>query len=390
MIYDVIIAGSGPAGSMAAYLLAKAGLDVLVLEKESLPRYKACGGGLPHRAQTLIPFPVTHALEFQSAGGIVAYQGKPIFRTRTMKPYAALVMRDVFDQYLIEKAEAEGAVVRDVCRVSGVELLSEGVRVRSSQGEDHTRVLLGADGVNSVVAHVTGIITKRRTGSALEAEITVPLTAMETQGTLATFDFGAISHGYGWIFPKSDHFSVGVFNASDKKEPQLRTILDQYLASQPHIGSYEVRQIRGHRIPLGGAQENLHLGGRVLLAGDAANMADPFLGEGIYYALQSGIIAAESILAQWDHPTLNFESYSRRIWQEVLPHFQYAHRIAKLVYQHPRLATHMLHRSKHMQDVLFGVISGDHTYRDLYRTVTWGAPLLVSEVLFHPYRGGGF
>jgi geranylgeranyl reductase family protein len=389
MIHDVIIAGSGPAGSIAAYLLARAGLDVLLLEKESLPRYKACGGGLPRKAQALIPFSVTHALEFQSAGGVVAYDGKSVFRTRTLKPYAALVMRDKFDHYLVRKAEAEGAIVRDVCRVTGVELLSEGVRVRSSQGEDQARVLVGADGINSVVAHLTGIIGKRRAGSALEAEVTVPLAALEDQGTYATFDFGAISHGYGWIFPKADHFSVGIFNASDAKEPQLRKILERYLERQPHIASYEIQRIRGHRIPLGGAKEVLHLGGRVMVAGDAANMADPFLGEGIHYALWSGTIAAETILAQWNHATLDFEAYTRRIWEEILPHFQYAQRIANVMYRHPKLATNMLHRSKRMQDVMFGVISGEHTYRDLYRAITWEAPLLLGEVIFKPYRGGG-
>jgi flavin-dependent dehydrogenase len=126
-----------------------------------------------------------------------------------------------------------------------------------------------------------------------------------------------------------------------------------------------------------------------MVAGDAANMADPFLGEGIHYALWSGTIAAETILAQWNHATLDFDAYTRRIWEEILPHFQYAQRIANVMYRHPKLATNMLHRSKRMQDVMFGVISGEHTYRDLYRAITWEAPLLLGEVIFKPYRGGG-
>ena len=129
--------------------------------------------------------------------------------------------------------------------------------------------------------------------------------------------------------------------------------------------------------------------GNVLLAGDAANMADPFLGEGIYYALWSGKIAAEVLLAQWQQPELDLSEYSQRIQQEILPHFLYAEKLAKLIYRMPKLSTHLLRRSETMQKILFGEISGESTYQHFYDWIRTKPMELAAEMLFHPYRGGG-
>ena len=64
-----------------------------------------------------------------------------------------------------------------------------------------------------MIASLAGLLLQREVGLALEAEVSVPQAAIQTQGNFATFDFGALQHGYGWIFPKSDHLSVGIFHA---------------------------------------------------------------------------------------------------------------------------------------------------------------------------------
>ncbi|MBN2047540.1 MAG: geranylgeranyl reductase family protein [Anaerolineaceae bacterium] len=386
MKHDVIIVGSGPAGSLAAYYLAKEGLDVLILEKESLPRYKPCGGGLPLKAQQMIPFDCSEALEFQSGGGIVAYAGTPIFRIPTREPFAALVMRDHFDQFLVRQAVGAGAGLIENCAAVGLEVSTNEANVITSEGVLESRAVIGADGVNSIIADLCGLMENRRTGIALEAEVRVSDQILERQGRFATFDFGAISHGYGWVFPKRDHLSVGVFHARPRKVPHLKDALLHTLRSLVDESGYEILRMRGHPIPLGGARTALDHG-PAMLVGDAANMADPFFGEGIYYAMWSAKIAAEVLLSAWDQPVLDLTAYTERVEAEILPQFDDAASVAQILYRVPRMSAKLLRRSAFMQEFMFGVISGKHSYRDLYRTITLSAPKIIYEALFHSMEG---
>jgi len=225
-IHDVIVVGTGPAGAVLAYLLAKRGLDVLILERETLPRYKTCGGGLTLKAIQNLPFDVNAVLEHKAVGGIVTYAGQQLLKVEIGWPAAWLVMRDRFDHYLVQQAVLAGARLVEGVKVSGVEQRGDRMVVTTTQGELHAQLLAGADGVNSIVARSVGLIPNREVGVALEAELAVPPASLDTQGAYATFDFGALPGGYGWIFPKRDHLSVGVFKAIPGKAGELKKALE--------------------------------------------------------------------------------------------------------------------------------------------------------------------
>ncbi|MCJ7693895.1 MAG: geranylgeranyl reductase family protein, partial [Anaerolineaceae bacterium] len=222
MKYDVIVIGAGPAGSMSAFHLAKAGKNVLVIEKQHLPRVKACAGGLTLKAQQAIPFDISPVVDVEAEGGILTFHGKPVLKVALEQSLANLVNRDEFDQFLLNHAITSGAEVIAGTKVTGFTQDNYGVRVNTEQGSYETDYLIGADGVNSITARVSGLLPKREVGYAIETELQVPPEVLHAYGAYVTFDFGALKNGYGWIFPKKDHLSVGVCYAQTAKQPGLR------------------------------------------------------------------------------------------------------------------------------------------------------------------------
>ncbi|MCJ7624325.1 MAG: geranylgeranyl reductase family protein [Anaerolineaceae bacterium] len=374
--------GAGPAGSMLGYYLAKSGFDVLIVEKAFLPRYKPCGGGIPAKTIQNLPFDTLPGLEFMSTGGIITYQGEQKLKVKVDREFAWLAMRDKFDKHLVEQAVDAGASILEGKRVTAVSLEKDGVSVSTHAEEIRGQFVAGADGVNSIVAKSSGLIPRREVGTAIEAELKVSQDALDEQGAFATFDFGALPHGYGWIFPKKDHLSVGVFQARSGKAINLKDFLGRFIECQPVLMDHKVLKIQGHKIPLGGKQETLHKG-RCLLVGDAANLADPFLGEGIYHAIQSAAFAAEAIRDNLQNGNVDLSGYSRRVNTEIVSDFRYARLFANLVYRLPRFATTLFSRSPVMQNAVFGVIRGDLSFKQLNNQIILKFPVILTQAVIN-------
>ena len=145
---DVVVVGAGPSGAVLAYLLARRGLQVLMLEKDTLPRYKTCGGGVTWKAMQNLPFDASPVFEVAARGGILTYKGDQLMRTELGWPVAWTVMRANFDHFLVQRAVEAGAQLMDGVAVSSVDQDASGVTVRSSHGVFQARILAGADGVN--------------------------------------------------------------------------------------------------------------------------------------------------------------------------------------------------------------------------------------------------
>lgn len=373
MIYDVIVVGGGPAGSVLACELAQRGLEVLILEKATLPRYKACGGGLTRKTVRNLPCDASPVFEREAAGGILSYGGRQLLKVDVRPTVAWLVMRDRFDHFLVQQAVAAGARLRDGLAVTGVEELGGRVAAHTKKGRFAARLLAGADGVRSVIARSLGLLPQRPTGVAIEAEVIVPDAALEAQGAYATFDFGALPHGYGWIFPKREHLSAGVFQTRPGKAAGLKRHLERFVESHAVLRGHHHLSLRGHRIPLGGRMETLHRG-RVLLIGDAANLADPWLGEGVYYAVVSARMAAEVMRDVLGGTAADLSDYTARVNTGVVRQLGHGRRLARLFYRFPYLSSTALSRSPLMRDIVFSAIRGDLTFRQLNRALILQLP----------------
>jgi geranylgeranyl reductase family protein len=366
---------------MLAYRLAKLGFTVGILEKQSLPRYKPCGGGLTFKAIRCIPFDIKPAIELEASGGIVLYGGKTLLKTKVDQPFAWLVDRAAFDHFLAQKSAKAGVTLLESTEFTGFDQLNGTITVHTTRGNFSTRILVGADGINSRVARAAGLLEHRKTGFAIEAELAVSPDRLAAFGSYAAFDFSAYSRGYAWIFPKKDHVSVGIFQAKVGKAEGIRKALDLFISRNSFLVEARISHIQGHQIPLGGNRTPLSRG-PVLLVGDAANLADPWLGEGLYYSLRSSEIAAGVICDGLKTGAVDLQPYTHQVNREIVSQLAQARLLANLVYLFPYPCSHLISQSVKMQKIVFGAIRGDFTFRQLNYQLILKLPSIIKQALF--------
>jgi geranylgeranyl reductase family protein len=353
MSYDVIIVGAGPGGGAAAHTLVGKGCRVLVLEKARLPRYKTCGGAVPRAALGRFPFSFDSVIQAEVARVCYSLRGQEEVIFPLPGRAIAMVMRDRFDSFLIEQA---GCEVRDGATVVAVEETSPGVKVKTASGETlRSSYLIGADGAASTVALRLGLRQGRVLCPALEVEAQAPFALLDRYAETALFMFGVVPRGYLWFFPKGDHLSVGI-STSLRGRVNLRDILAREMA---WVGlTMEGATLHGHSIPFYAGREVLNTA-RCLLVGDAAGLVDPLTGEGIRYALWSGHLAAQAILAG------KVEAYSDEVHRQIGYSLHWARRGARVFYGLPDFAFRFGARNPRATRAFAAMLSGQMDYRTL-------------------------
>lgn len=333
MIYDAIVVGAGPAGSVAAFELARRGCRVLAMEKKRHPRYKVCGGGLSVRLDNLIGRGYHAVAEKAVTRLVMAYRGEPSFEVSFDAPIAYMTMRDRFDAYLMNQARHAGCEVREEEPAVDIRSLDDSIRVRTPRGEYHARTIIGADGLPSLVAKRLFPENPTAHGVALESE-TSPASGRSWSGDSLLIDIGSVQDGYAWIFPKADHLSCGLVTFRRDRQ-DLRARYSQFSQEHPALPPAQTQRTIGHLIPRFSSKAASLVHPRAVLVGDAAGLMDPFLGEGIYYAIWSGQLAAKAVadFLKEGKPLTSYESSVRR---EIHPELQAASRIAWIVHHFPR------------------------------------------------------
>jgi geranylgeranyl reductase family protein len=359
---EVVIVGSGPAGASAALCLATAGVNVAVLEKASLPRYKTCGGGVARRALRLLPLSIGDAVERDCFAAELNLLDKSLhFETRRQDPIISMTMREKFDSLLLSAAKEAGASIQPACKVSDVFPHGERVELTTSTGPLSARFVIAADGAISTVAGKTNRRDDRRLIPALEYEVFVGDSLLERFARSARFDFGVVPYGYGWVFPKKDHLSIGILTMRGGSA-NLNERFDSYLRL---LGITSILRMERHGslIPVT-ARSAPFARGRILLAGDAAGFVDPITCEGMTFAIQSGQIAARSLIGGNLRADEVSAAYDVEIAAKILPELNTARKLATILYDCPRLCA-MLFRlyGQRLSEVVTDILTGDRTYR---------------------------
>lgn len=362
--FDVAVVGAGPAGSSAARELSLAGASVVLLERETLPRYKTCGGGLVSRALQLLPPAFDLPLERACARVEMRFgEHGPSFSVERGEPIVAMVMRAHFDQALAAAALRAGVELRSPCELVALRADAGGVELATTAGLVRARFVVGADGASSPTARLSGWTERVHTIPALEAEVSLADPAFDRLCSAARFDLGIPEGGYGWIFPKRAHLSAGVLTMR-RGSFDLRGVLARYL---DRAGAGDILSIEhhGYVIPVAPRRGGFARG-RVLLAGDAAGLADPLTGEGISYAMSSGRLAARALI-DGDFDARRVRSrYHALLRGSLLRELRIARWLAHVLYRRPHLSARLFHRfGQPLCEAVTEVVLGRRSYREL-------------------------
>jgi geranylgeranyl reductase family protein len=360
MTFDCIVVGAGPAGGTAAYHLAKRGHSVLVLEKESLPRYKPCGGGVSPVVAQWFDFDFSPAISMTVDKIRYTWKmGDPVeAEIKTAEPIW-MVRRDIFDHFLVQQAQKQGAELRDNTEVKSIKFENDTWQVNTSNGSFQGRYLIAADGAKGPMAKLLGFKErKRRLAGALEAEVP---TSGENERT-AYFEFGMLKNGYIWNFPKADGYSIGVGTFRGSEPQDFKSLLAEY-GTMFGVNVSASKQY-GHPLCLWDGNQNLHTQNAVL-AGEAACVVDPFTAEGIRPSIYSGLKASEAVSQAIAGDPNALANYTQVINEEWGADMKWAQRLAGAFYQFPKIGYNLGIKRPSATERMVQILCGELRYSDV-------------------------
>lgn len=342
--YDAIVIGAGPAGSTAAYMLASDGFKVLIMDKAAFPRDKLCGGLLTVKSIKLLEDIFSTPVDFLKSRQVVTYQstsykvgssGGAFIKGHLNEPFH-FVQRKTYDQFWLEKARGAGATFQ--AGESVVMLDPDGKQITTESGRQfRAEFILGADGALSRTRHL--LIARRLIESVRKSELASTLEVIiPSHGSARGPDYPAIYYGYipwgyAWSFPGKHYRIIGIAGLNRKAGKLIRSGFRRFLEGFDFAGR-DVPVPKSHPLPYGNYLARPGYG-NVLLLGDACGLADPLLGEGVYYAHKSACLAARAIRESYGRPSEVLMRYSYDLTREIIAELKYIRFARQIVFSLP-------------------------------------------------------
>lgn len=295
---DVLIVGGGPAGSSCAWALKNSGLDTVIIDKERFPRDKVCGGWITTPLLEMLDIDAREYAARRVLQPITSFKtgtigGNSAVETDYGKPVSYGIRRREFDDFLLKRC---GARVEEGVALSRLERDDDGWIVN---GAMRARIVVGAGGHFCPVArHVSG---KNGSTAVVAQEVEFEMderqrAACPIEETRPELYFCPDMKGYGWCFRKGNVLNVGLGRADSHGLPEHVSGFVNFLTSNRGLFA-DIPSMHGHAYFLYGTSQRPVAGDRFLLIGDAAGLAWAQSGEGILPAIESGLFAAEAIVA---------------------------------------------------------------------------------------------
>ncbi len=356
-IFDCIVVGSGPAGGSAAYHLAKRGRSVLVLDRDVLPRYKVCSGGVSPAVGDWFDFDFSPVISKKVDQIRYTWKvGDPVDATLATAEPMWMVNRSEFDHYVVQQAQALGAKLQDGTTVQGIEFKGDVWQVKTDRGVLSAKYLVAADGAKGPMAQWLGFQPREiRMGAVLE----VPSGAVKEN---AQFDFGIIKNGFIWSLPKAEGYSIGTGTFRGKEGEDLKAALSEYVS----LKGLDVSGATFQTAPMSLWDGDSQLHGRnALLVGESAGLSDPFTAEGIRPAMFSGVKAAAAIdgaLAGDANALANYTTVIQAEWGQDMA---WAQKLANIFYRVPGIGYKVGVKRPSATERLCKIMCGELKYADV-------------------------
>ena len=384
----IAVVGGGPAGALAASILARAQKRVLLFD-EKLAWEKPCGGGVTHKALKQYPFLADAKIEraFQKHCELISPSGRRV-RFHLRYPLA-IFSRCTLNGLLLDRARNAGAEIRQQ-RVTRIEGSAGDWRLTTTAGEySASHVVMAAGARNPFRAQFLSPIAPD--DLMVTAGYFIP-----SRSALVQIQFLKGISGYIWVFPRRDHVSAGIAaKMGETTTASLRQRLEQWLADNNF--SLAGARFYSHILPALRTQtlDKIEVcGDGWSMVGDSAGLVDPITGEGLYYALRSGELCAEALLADC------LPAYQTKLEEEILPELRLAARVSHRFYNGEVLGESVLERmvaftqqSENFRDLMRDLFAGIQGYRDLRSRLYRALPSLMAEGLAGslrlPWSGSG-
>ncbi|MCC7008119.1 MAG: NAD(P)/FAD-dependent oxidoreductase [Acidobacteria bacterium] len=396
--YDVIVAGAGPAGAVAARTLAAAGLSTVLVDRAAFPRNKPCGGGISARALRRLPWlePALDGVDVHRLSKLhLEGPGGARADVDGHRDCVLLVRRVEFDHALVRAAIDAGARLEAPFEITQV---SAGPAAVTLQARDGRRLsaphVIAADGVHSVIAKRLGVNARwPRHGLAIDMMEETPVTrlaAAEPDVLWVAYAYDGLD-GYAYVFPKTRHVNVGIgcllshFDAEVPQRPyELQEAFVSSLAARGVLRGQSDRScFTPFLIPVGGPLRRAW-SGRVLFAGDAGGFVHAVTAEGIYYAMVSGELAGRALADALRRGTDDAGPRYERSWRaEIGAELREAVLVQRYLFaSHARVARVIrgIAGGTTLTEAVLQFVRGETTYAALRRRIFWRLPMAVLQM----------
>lgn len=390
----MIVVGAGPAGSIAAYECAKHGLTTLCLEKSPIPREKPCGGAVMYRGLRILGGRLPRSLVEQKIYGLrFSLPNGTTSEFISEKMIGITVFRDRFDEHLTKRAINAGSDLMENTPVIHASTSDESAKVRLKDGREfRSKFIIGADGVNSIVSRSLGLRPQRKdltkVGLGMESDFYVGTEgvnhAMDGNPSVLEIIPAEDRISYGWVFPKREHLAIGVAGSGVHMRA-LRPTFDRFYKSiEKKIGIPLTLEKRRTCFLGGDGLGSVNVVDRAILVGDAAGFVDPMMGEGIAYAMQSSIFAADVIIKAIEedkHDSAQLSEYHSLCKKEFSANFQMAAWAGSKGTSFAERILPSVNGFKLASDVMAMIARGEIGYADIPYVVLKNLPRQLPHIL---------